>query len=129
MANETSNDIARTTELKSYKSVNNILLDIIDEEIPIITNDASASEMKHQSFNEAVNPISDNDTSFVKKESYSKEKYDEMAFNHLKKSIIKELLTLSRGRLLSYRNQFLYNNGLRHERVKSISNKKNICIK
>ena len=129
MANETSNDIARTTELKSYKSVNNILLDTIDEEIPIITNDASASEMKHQSFNEAVNPISDNDTSFVKKESYSKEKYDEMAFNHLKKSIIKELLTLSRRRPLSYRNQFLYNNGLRHERVKSISNKKNICIK
>ena len=129
MANETSNDIARTIELKSYKSVNNILLDIIDEEIPIITNDASASEMNHQSFNEAVNPISDNDTSFVKKESYSKEKYDEMAFNHLKKSIIKELLTLSRRRPLSYRNQFLYNNGLRHERVKSISNKKNICIK
>ena len=70
MANETSNDIARTTELKSYKSVNNILLDIIDEEIPIITNDASTSEMNHHSFNEAVNPISDNDTSFVKKESY-----------------------------------------------------------
>lgn len=70
MANETSNDIARTTELKSYKSVNNILLDIIDEGIPIITNDASTSEMNHQSFNEAVNPISDNDTSFVKKESY-----------------------------------------------------------
>ena len=45
MANEISNDITRTIELESYKRVNNILLDNIDEEIPI-ANCASTEPSK-----------------------------------------------------------------------------------
>ena len=66
IANEISNDITRKIELEYCKTVINILLDNIVEDITT-TNGASIPEMDYQSFNEAVNPISDNDTSFAKK--------------------------------------------------------------
>ena len=55
---------------------NNLLLDNIDEDI-FITNKASTLVMNHQNFKESINTVL--------------EKYDKVAFNHLKKSIIKDL--------------------------------------
>ena len=59
------------------QSVNNLLLDNIDEDIPI-TNSASTPVTNHQNFKEKINPVF--------------EKYDEVTLNQLTKSIIKELL-------------------------------------
>ena len=58
------------------QSINNLLLDNIDEDIPI-TKSASTPIRNHQNFKEKVNPIF--------------EKNDEDTLNQLKKSIIKEL--------------------------------------
>ena len=55
---------------------NNLLLDNIDEDI-FITNKASTLVMNHQNFKESINTVL--------------EKYDKVAFNHLKKFIIKDL--------------------------------------
>ena len=55
---------------------NNLLLDNIDEDI-FITNKASTLVVNHQNFKESINTVL--------------EKYDKVAFNHLKKSIIKDL--------------------------------------
>ena len=55
-----------------------VLLDNIDEDIPI-TKSASTLVMNHQNFKEKINPVF--------------EKYDEVTFNQLKKSIVKELLS------------------------------------
>ena len=60
------------------QNVNNLLLDNIDEDIPI-TNGASATVLNYQNFKEKMNPVF--------------EKYDEVTFYHLKKSIMKELLS------------------------------------
>ena len=61
------------------QSVNNRLLDNIDEDIPI-TNSASTPVVNHQNFKEKINPIF--------------KKYDEVTLNQLKKeSYLKELLS------------------------------------
>ena len=59
------------------QSVNNLLLDNIDEDIPI-TKSASTPVMNHQNFKENIHPVF--------------EKYDDVTLNQLKKSIMKELL-------------------------------------
>ena len=59
------------------QSINNLLLDNIDEDI-LITKSASTPIRNHQNFKEKVNPIF--------------EKNDEDTLNQLKKSIIKELI-------------------------------------
>ena len=58
--------------------VNNLLLDNIDEDIPIAKS-ASTSVMNHQNFKAKINLVF--------------EKYDEVTLNQLKKSIMKELLS------------------------------------
>ena len=60
------------------QSVNNLLLDNIDEDIPIAKS-ASTSVMNHQNFKAKINLVF--------------EKYDEVTLNQLKKSIMKELLS------------------------------------
>ena len=59
------------------QSINNFLLDNIDENIPI-TNSASTPVTNHQNLKEKINPVFEN--------------YDEVTLNHLKKSVMKELL-------------------------------------
>ena len=56
------------------QSPNNLLLDNIEENIPIITS-ASTQIINHQNFKENVNPVF--------------EIHDEGALNHLKKSMAK----------------------------------------
>ena len=60
------------------QSVNNFLLDNIDEDIPIAKS-ASTSVMNHQNFKAKINLVF--------------EKYDEVTLNQLKKSIMKKLLS------------------------------------
>ena len=58
--------------------VNNLLLDNIDEDIPMAKS-ARTPVMNHQNFKEKINPVF--------------EKYDEVTLNKLKKSIMKKLLS------------------------------------
>ena len=60
------------------QSVNNLLLDNTDEDIPI-TNSASTPVMNHQNFKQKINLVF--------------EKCDEAILNQLKKSIMKETLS------------------------------------
>ena len=60
------------------QSINNFLLDTIDEEIPI-PKSASTPVMNHQSFKEKIN--------------LAFEKYDELKLSQLKKSVTKEFLS------------------------------------
>ena len=61
-------------EFGCNQSRNNLLLDNIEENIPI-TNNASTHVINHQNFKENINPVF--------------EIYDEGALNHLKKSMTK----------------------------------------
>ena len=65
-------------DLGFSQSVNNLLVDNIDEVIPI-PKSASTPVMNHQSFKEKIN--------------LAFEKYDEVKLNQLKKSVMKEFLS------------------------------------
>ena len=60
------------------QSINNLLLDNIDEDIPMLKS-ASTPVMNHQSFKEKINLVF--------------EKYDEVKLSQLKKSVMKEFLS------------------------------------